>query len=690
MLKLSNDGTHFKPLDQISIISDGGEMITVRDGQGREYLRTAASTECLNTVSGALGTHVIFLLDKNGQVIEETSFQVNCDTKILDESGIIESLLDSLRYTMESWLDGVGNDFTSRIDKKTYRYFVCWLRDHVHTMKGQKYFYTGEMKTAIELYADTQREDGMIYDRIGTANPNPTWRDFTFAEGDFIKSVGNGRYRMERIPVENDVEFLFLEGVYYTWKACGDDKWMAGILDAAIKAVAYATSDPYRWSEKFQLLKRGYTIDTWDFMHHDDTELTNGNNCVDLEKTVFGVMHGDNTGFAVGCEYLSEMLSQVGREKEAKGFAQLATDIRQRLYATAWNGEFFTHHVSEDVNFERDFGGTDPACQVSLSNAYNLNRNIDHDKCVSVIKTYQRIRQEMPESSPGEFYQIYPPFENGYGNENGKWHYMNGGVGTIVAGELSHGAFEHGYESYGYDILKRVKGWGDQYNSFIPVALRGCAPDNPIAHFSQLDLRSYCNVDTYGAGDPKNGIKGWTDEGENDFHMIPIGSQEFLDIPFAIIDPSENDRKAVIGLAYREDGYVESVEIPVDKNAQSLYILHTCAGGGLVGHMHVVYEDGSDHTQYVNTGAEINGWFLPAHEWHSGNKWEPLACLAWQGANKVFDSLGVYAWGWNNPHPDKTIQSVRFVKAATAAKWFIFSITASDQRALFPSSDVSF
>ena len=144
---------------------------------------------------------------------------------------------------------------------------------------------------------DTQRPDGMIYDRVGNADPAPTWRDYTFADGDFIKPVGEGQYRMQRIPVENDVEYLFLEGLYITWQVTGDDVWMATLLDKAKKAVDYATSDRYRWSQKYQLPKRGYTIDTWDFMHHEDMALTKGDNVVDPDTTTFGVMHGDATGF---------------------------------------------------------------------------------------------------------------------------------------------------------------------------------------------------------------------------------------------------------------------------------------------------------------------------------------------------------------------------------------------------------
>ena len=81
--------------------------------------------------------------------------------------------------------------------------------------------------------------------------------------------------------------------------------------------------------------------------------------------------------------------------------------------------------------------------QVSLSNAYALNRGISGEKCASIIKTYQRIRREMPPTSPGEFYGIYPPFERDFTqNDPGLvWEYCNGGVLTMVAGELALGAF---------------------------------------------------------------------------------------------------------------------------------------------------------------------------------------------------------------------------------------------------------
>ncbi len=123
-------------------------------------------------------------------------------------------------------------------------------------------------------------------------------------------------------------------------------------------------------------------------------------------------MFGDNTGLMVGCRYLAEMLESAGRTKEAAEQRNFADTLQRQLNAVSWNGQHFRHHVPEDPNFKRDFG-VDEAEQVSLSNAYSLNRGISHEQAVAIIRTYQQIRNTMPKSSPGEFYAIYPPFQKG-------------------------------------------------------------------------------------------------------------------------------------------------------------------------------------------------------------------------------------------------------------------------------------
>ncbi len=682
MLKVKAEEHTAKPLDRVTVEGTAGGVVSVRDAMGREYVRAPGASEVRFRVSGALGHHLVFLEDDAGKIRETTSFRVDCRTEIEDEGGRFHDLLDMLYYTMTS---RGGSGGIVKLEGKFYKFFVRWLRDHVHTLKGMKYF-AGDIKTGIELYADHQQDNGMIWDLTTPATKETTWRDHTFSYGGFIAPAQDGKIRFERIPVENDVEYLFLEGLYYTWKATGDDAWMAGLLDNAIRAVEYSTTDPYRWSEKYGLLKRGFTIDTWDFQSAEDAAITGHAMVIDKDKTRFGVMHGDNTGFVAGLRYLAEMLTVAGRAGEAGRYGKLADEMKQRLDKIAWNGKFYTHHVPEDPSVERDLG-VDLGSQVSLSNAYDLNRGLTHEQCVAIIKTYQRIREDMPATSPGEFYQIYPPFERGFGGHNSKWHYRNAGVTTIVAGELAHGAFEHGFEEYGADILDRVRGWGEKHEGFLHCTLRGAMREKPERSFGALDISAQANVDFFGEG--ADGVTGWTGEGpKNDLRRMSTGKQSYHDIPFDVIDPAANGRRACLGISSLED-YSPEISVPVGRKAASLYFLHALAGNDLVGWITLRYADGETCVRYIHSGREIAPWYMPRDP-GVGRSGDPVCKVAWRGGNGTFANVGCYVFGMDNPHPERDVAEVVFTAAETGCKWFVLGVTACDAPVYFPPSDLSF
>jgi hypothetical protein len=689
-LKDHPNGSLVAPRQELTITGTVPGTLTVLDGQGRAYFEapTTESGPVLFRAGGALGAHTVLQYDDAGKLAGTLAFRMGAATRIEDEGGFFQEMLAMIYQTMVCWGDG-GQII--RLDGKFYRHFVCWLRDHVHVLKGLKW-YTPHLKTGIELYADYQREDGLIWDRVEQAKPDkhwPTWRDMEFAEGGFIIKVNGGTWRFERIPVENDVEYLFLEGLYHTWKATGDTAWMSRYLDNAIRAVGYSTSDPYRWSQKYQLLKRGYTIDTWDFQSEYDAERSGSPMRVVLDRTEFNIMHGDNSGMAVGCLYLAEMLEAAGRGGEAATFRQLGRDLQERLDELSWNGRFYTHQVPENPQVERDFG-VDPNEQVSLSNAYNTNRAIAADKARAIIETYQRIREEMPRTSPGEFYQIYPPFEKGFGRHNGKWQYMNGGVTTIVAGELAHGAFTHGYEAYGADILRRVFDWGRKHDGYFDCCLKGALPEPGPRRFECVDLTGIANCDYHDEG--AEGVPAFHGEGAgNDLSRLPSGRSEFLEIPFEVIDPAAHGRRGCLGLSGLNPGYARALTQPVGKTARSLYFLHALYGRGntLAGEVVLHYDDGSEHREYVLNGQNIGAWFLPGDPATSrGHK--RTCAVAWRGANDAFDHVGVYLWGLDNPHPDKPIASVEWVAADTEGIWFTFALTLGQEPVRLPDTDVSY
>jgi hypothetical protein len=436
----TTDGTDVvKPLERVSVTAADGAEISVRDGRGREYARFPAEPDGSFVVGGALGHHTVSLRDEEGRPLDSVTLRVDCHTEIADAGGRFEELLAMTHNTL------ILQEEVARVwyEGRLYKMFTSWMRDHLHALKGLKWF-SPYVRDAMDFFAETQREDGMVWDGVFRRPKKLTPRDVEFAYGDFVRPFPDGTAELQRLPIENDCEYLYVEGVYHSWKATSDSAWMASLLDSAIEALRYSRTDPYRWSEKFGLLKRGFTIDTWDYQPSMDEAITGHCMVIDKDRTHFGVMHGDNTGYAMACRCLAEMLEHVGREDEAAEYRQLADEIVERLDDVAWNGRFYTHHVTEDPEFERDLG-VDQSRQVSLSNAYALNRTANHEQCVAIIREYQRIREEMPETAPAEWYSIYPPFPKGFERHQPLWGYVNGGVLTLVAGELARGAFEHGF-----------------------------------------------------------------------------------------------------------------------------------------------------------------------------------------------------------------------------------------------------
>lgn len=673
-------GAAVAPLQRVTILGATGGTLVVRDGAGRVYLRQPAQPLIEWTVGGAPGQHQVTLEDEAGQVVQRAAFRVAATTALEDAGGSWAELLQMLHYTMiRDHEQGV-----IRSGDRLYHFFVAWLRDHVHVLKGMKYFAT-QLKDGIDLYSSSQRADGMIWDNVYPRS-GPNYWDVRFADGDFIQHFADGSAEWKRIPVEADVEYLFVEGLYRTWQATGDDGWMADTLPAAMRALDYCVNDRYRWSERYQLLKRGYTIDTWDFQNEFDAVVAGDAMRVDPDRTRFGVMFGDNTGYAQSCAWLAEMLDHVGRHDEARRYRERGAAIRERLDALSWNGRFFTHHVREDAAPDIDLG-VDEAAQVSLSNAYSLNRGLRHDQCAAIIRTYQAIQAELPPGSPGEWYTIYPPFGRGYGDHNDRWQYMNGGVTPIVAGELAHGALEHGFEAYGVDILRRLQALGRQHGGVFHCTYTGAMPEPPAPAFTPLDLAAFANIDVCGAGAP--GVPGWTGEGENDLHALPGGAQRWAGVPFLLPDPATNGRRVALGLRQRA-GYASSLSVPVAQQAASIYLLHCVSqtgAGGVGGTLTLHYADGSAWSEYIVRDVNVSGWWFPeAPASHGPRRVE----VAWRGSNAMCPDVGLVAYGLDNPHPERTIERIELRAAEDGAFWAVLAITLSPQPAFFPPSPISY
>ncbi len=310
-----------------------------------------------------------------------------------------------------------------------------WLRDHTDMMRGFRYW-ERDMTSMIEHFAETQTARGWLFDYF-TLTPDklPCERE------NWAKYV--------RVPVEADVEYRFINGIYLAWQATGDDGWLRRMLPHAERALAYIFNDPWRWDPRHKLVKRAYTIDTWDF------DYTAGRhpwlNFQITDETFWGIMHGDNSGYYEACLRLAVLLDRVRMNKRAAYWRRFAAGLRRRTNALCFNGRFYTHHVPL---VPVTVPGVDTGAQLSLSNPMDINRGLaTHAMATAIIKEYRN--RGKATGAFAEWFSIDPPFPDGiYGDEKiVAGAYCNGGIMPLVGGELARAAFEHGCESYGVEQL---------------------------------------------------------------------------------------------------------------------------------------------------------------------------------------------------------------------------------------------
>lgn len=351
---------------------------------------------------------------------------------------------------------------------------LLWLRDHVYQGRGFRYF-ARDMRSLLDAFRRAQRPDGSLPDVLD------------------YPALGVHAHRLE---TESDLEFLFVQGVYEAWQATGDDAWLRAQIPALRRAVAYSMSDPARWDATHRLLRRPYTIDMWDFAYgptttDPETGKPAPRHWIDAQTT-WGVFHGDNTGLAYALGLLARIERQTGNEEAARQREQQRRGLLDRLQALSWNGRFFTHFVPLEgalVEGTVPPPAVDTAAQLSLSNAYALNREVlSFEQGRRIVESYFA-RRDFARAF-AEWYSIDPPFPPGSyglagrpGEQPGE--YVNGGILPLVGGELARGAFGHGAEAYGFDILRRyaalLRLTGASYLWYYPTGQPGISGPDTVA-----------------------------------------------------------------------------------------------------------------------------------------------------------------------------------------------------------------
>ena len=317
-----------------------------------------------------------------------------------------------------------------------------WIRDHVHVLKAMRhweYDYAGY----VDFTLRHQRADGCILELVKQADD----RHWRYAAPESRKFFPDDNLAMCRLDIEADVEYLLVEGATYCYRISGDDAWLARALPRLEKAIDYVTSDPQRWDARHGLVKRGYTIDTWDFTY----EPASVTNRTLTAATPQAIMHGDNSGVYQAMAQLAWLNDRLGRTAKAAVWRARADALKAAMYKHLWNGRFFFHQLPLNVPpvdaHERE--------RLSLSAAYDMNRGLmPVADCRRTIEEFRRRRQTT--DCFAEWFTVDPPYDFTFARHP-RGDYVNGGVCLFTAGELAKAALENGYEAYGWDILVRVK-----------------------------------------------------------------------------------------------------------------------------------------------------------------------------------------------------------------------------------------
>ena len=325
------------------------------------------------------------------------------------------------------------------IDGKILMCDKNWIRDHVHVMKAMR-LWDYNLDSFLNFIIETQREDGQFYELIKQYDDY----HWTFVNEDCRIMYPDDNLTLVRLELEADIEYLVVEGAMYLYRTTGDDEWLKKVLPHLEKGIDYITSDEKRWDKEHGLVKRPFTIDTWDFTYGKD-----GCNRRIEADTPMSIMHGDNSGVYQAMNQLAWFNRRLSNEEKALEWENRAEELKKNMFKHLWNGKFFIHQLhlnhSGADNLENE--------RLSLSNAYDINRLVtDTEQSRLIIEEYMsRIKTT---SCFAEWFSIDPPYDDFNGYRPGR--YVNGAISPFTAGELAKAAFNNGYEEYGWDIITRM------------------------------------------------------------------------------------------------------------------------------------------------------------------------------------------------------------------------------------------
>ena len=146
------------------------------------------------------------------------------------------------------------------------------------------------------------------------------------------------------------------------------------------------------------------------------------------------------------------------------------------------------------------------------------------------------------------------------------------------------------------------------------------------------------------------------------------------------IDHKANNDKAVLSFGSTKHGSKlmrQTSNIAINRKADAMWLVH-CIGwsagnaGDVVARYTVTYTDGSTTEVPIQRFIDVGDWFTPTRLSN--------AKVAWTGKNLHHSPVGLNLSQWNNPHPDKTIQSISIQAGLTNSQYVLLAITCGQNQ----------
>ena len=285
-----------------------------------------------------------------------------------------------------------------------------WIRDYMLSIKGFKYTEM-DLNSFPDLLLEHQTPKGFFYEILAPVTDmhsgvptcqNELGKCVAISPDECHLLEPGMEFGLCRLELEADIEYLMVEGVWQIWQATGDDDFLKLNLPRLEKGLAYMMTDTLRWDSHYQLVKRPRTLDTWDFL---DRESSSYDRAIRPDDPM-GIFHGDNTGLFFAKILMAKLCRALGDETSAHRHEDEAFALKERIMKHLWNGTFFRHFLPlTPVNY-----GVDEEFQMSLSNAYTLNRGIlSFDERLSVLNSYRAMRAKY-NGEMDDFRNLEPPY----------------------------------------------------------------------------------------------------------------------------------------------------------------------------------------------------------------------------------------------------------------------------------------